>query len=90
MNEKGLTMETISQWAGYIIDYYAHQFILINANRQAEVILKIAEAEKHYDDGVVQFTERANNEIKEYRTSIAVAELQANTKANAKAVNWVS
>lgn len=95
MNKKALNkyetpMETISQWAGYIIDYYAYKFILINADRQAEVILEIGEAERHYDDGVVKFTERANNEIKEYRTSIAAAELQANSKANAEAINWVS
>ena len=85
-----MNTETISQWTGYIIDYYAHTFILINSNRKAEVILKIGEAEKHYDDGIVQFTERANNEIKEYRTAVATAELQANQEANAKAVNWVS
>ena len=95
MNKKRLNryetpVETISQWVGYIIDYYAHKFIFINADRQAEVILEISDAEKHYDDGVVKFTERANNEIKEYRASIAAAELQANSKANAEAINWVS
>ena len=85
-----MEVETISQWVGYMIDYYANKFILINSDRHAETILTIADAESHFDEGVVQFTERAKNEIKEYRTFLANASLQESTKTNAETVNWVS